>query len=186
MLRILSLLSLSLLLLSCISTAPQTTDSSPTSYNPDNFHVGEDQPRRNPEDGATARECEPVSAEKIRSELLAGVNQLRRQGCDCMGTMMPKAGALKWDEDKAYTAELHANKTAKGDIPLELVGTWTNSVNGENSGQSLILQNEGANDVARLIISLQLRTDQCQQLMNKDFRKIGASKQGCYWSVVLE
>ena len=134
----------------------------------------------NPEDASNARECEPVSAEVIQQELLAGINQLRRNGCDCMGVTMPKARVLKWDESLETQAGLRAI-TMSSD-PAIFHSQAMVSV----SDQGAVIQNEGSVDVSRLLLAIQLRTDQCQQIMNKDFRKIGASKQGCYWSVVLE
>lgn len=183
MMRLFVICFFSLSLSGCISTAPQVNES-PAVYTPGTFSQGEDQPNRNPENGTGKQECETVSAEKIRAELLAGINQLRRQGCDCMGKTMPKVKVLKWDGSLENYAVEDAKRAISGEHAYQ--SEPSTDITQYLYEEVWSFQNEGAKDVARLLIAIQLQSRQCEQVMNKDFTSIGASKQGCYWSVVLQ
>lgn len=182
MLRFFASILLFITLWGCVSTSPQVAPS-PTVYTPGAFPTGEDKSGQHAEEEGK-KECESVSAEAIRTGLLAGINQLRRQGCDCMGVTMPKVRALKWSDSFEGYAIGHSKRTISGEIAYQPIPSY--DITNYHYESLFSFQNEGAVDVARLLIAIQLQSKQCQAIMNKDFKMVGASKQGCYWTVVLQ
>lgn len=182
MLRLFFILILSVFLTGCISTSPSQQSNTPTVYAP--FPQGEDQAPNSPESDDAKRECESVSAETIRTEFLAGINQLRRSGCDCMGTSMPKARVLKWESNFEKYAASHSQRVVSGEIAYQ--PEPSGDINRYQYETTIAFQNEGAKDVARLLVAIQLRQKQCEQIMSRKISKVGVSKQGCYWTVVVQ
>lgn len=175
---------LSSFLFGCISTAPQQNSAVPGPVLTEKYSSEKSQVGRVLEKDTGPQECEAVPALTIRTKLLAGINQLRRQGCDCMGVKMPKVKALKWDDSFVGYASGHSKRTLAGEIPYQPVPS--SDITAFHYEALFSFQNEGAKDVARLMVGIQIQTSQCQAIMKKDFTKIGASKQGCYWTVVLQ
>jgi len=182
MLRILFILIPIAFFTGCISTSSTQPGNTPTVYAP--FPQGEDQAPNNPEGNEGQRECESVSAETIRTEFLAGINQLRRSGCDCMGTSMPKARVLKWESNFEKYAASHSQRVVSGEMAYQ--PEPSGDINRYQYETTTAFQNEGANDVARLLVAIQLQQKQCELIMSRKVSKVGVSKQGCYWTVVVQ
>jgi hypothetical protein len=130
------------------------------------------------EDTTSRHECPGLTDQQVRSQLLSGINRLRRQGCDCMGRMMPAVESLKWDEELMGLARAEASKLSQNKVsPV----AWQQLPDG-----SWAAENRGATETSKLLMSMQLQLNQCQGLMGDNFSRLGAAKLGCYWVLVLK
>ena len=119
--------------------------------------------------------------------MLKLVNDTRAAGCTCGTTVMPPAGALKWNDLLATAALAHSKDmnatgqlihnssdgTSFSDRITSFGYTW--STVGENIAWGQTTEQQVFNDWLQ-------SEGHCKNMMNGSFKDFGAAKDGVYWT----
>ncbi len=129
---------------------------------------------------------ESINTGNFRQEMLAQVNQLRKTGCRCGRKKMPPAPPLRWNNKLEKAATGHARYLAKrnkishrgsrgsrmGDRIRKAGYGWQTA--GENVAW-------GAKSVREVILDWKDSPGHCETMMSKNYKEIGAARQGRVW-----
>jgi uncharacterized protein YkwD len=131
-----------------------------------------------------------LAQENIKTEILEEVNRVRQDGCKCGDEVMPPVGELAWSDKLERAAIRHVLDMSEHEH-FEHVGTDGSSlsdrVNAAGYKWSLIGENiswgyTGVKDVVNGWISSE---GHCHNMMNPDFKDMGAARRGDYWVLDL-
>ena len=124
------------------------------------------------------------------ARMLTLINELREKGCNCGTEQMPRVPRVVWHEKLWMAAALHSEDMFANNIyshagsdgsmagdRLDRSGFWW-KICGENIARSLQTEEE--------VIAIWLDSPiHCRNLMNPNFRYMGAARVDRYWTLVL-
>lgn len=140
--------------------------------------------------------CEPTEAEEpavtssFKSDMLAQVNELRRNGCQCGDTFYPPVEPLSWNSLLEDAALRHSKDMQANDI-FDHIGS-----DGSNFGDRVtsagyrwraVGENiaAGYTDVDAAVQGWISSEGHCKNLMDANFTELGAAQQGVLWTQVF-
>lgn len=138
--------------------------------------------------GPTA--ADPLAASSFREEMLGRVNEARRAGRRCGGENYAPAPALVWNDHLEEAARRHvkdmvqrdrlAHEGSDGSSParrVEAAGyTWS------RVGENIAYLRGSTTDA---VVGWLDSPGHCANLMNEEFREMGAAVEGVYWAQVF-
>lgn len=122
----------------------------------------------------------------FRDEMLADVNQLRANGCNCGGKWMPKVAPLKWNSKLENSAQGHANDMNTNDFlshdgsnGSEFSDRITNAgYHWSAAGENIAWGYSSISDAVQGWIE---SPDHCKAMMSSHYTEMGAARAGEYW-----
>ncbi|MEM8901412.1 MAG: CAP domain-containing protein [Bacteroidota bacterium] len=135
-------------------------------------------------------EGEHPELNSFQSGMLEEVNKLRSEGCQCGDDFFSPAPALSWNsqlEDAAarHTQDMAANNhfDHKGTDGSRLGDRVTDAgYRYASAGENIAL---GYNSIANVVKAWQESEGHCRNLMNPNFRELGAAEKESYWTQVF-
>jgi uncharacterized protein YkwD len=127
-----------------------------------------------------------IKKEDLRTELLAAVNELRTDGCQCGNDFMPPITALKWNDTLQQAAYNHAydmysngyfsHLSEDGTPPI--VRAMQAGYKGTYVGENIA---RGYQYIKDVVIGWKESESHCKAMMDTLYNEMGASKVGDYW-----
>lgn len=122
--------------------------------------------------------------------LLDMVNQVRTNGCNCGNTFMPPVAALVWNDKLARAAYRHSEDMKSNNF-FSHTGSDNSSVGERTTLEGYIWSSVGENiawgqTTEQLVINSWLKSEMhCKNIMNKNFKEMGAGRSDNYWTQVF-
>ena len=127
-----------------------------------------------------------AQTELWQKQLLQKVNTLRQKGCKCGRKTFPPAPKLTWESRLEQSATSHAvdmyknkyfeHNSLNGDSYADRIDAT--GYNWKFSGENIA---EGQKDVNEVFKDWFTSRTHCENMMNKDFRNMGAAQVKTYW-----
>ncbi|MBN8859082.1 MAG: CAP domain-containing protein [Sphingobacteriales bacterium] len=146
-----------------------------------------DQPKTTP----AAEVQKPDLAYNVKAgTLLDMVNQVRASGCNCGSDYMPPVTALTWNDTLALAAYQHS-EDMKTNNDFSHTGSDGSDVRGRITSKGYIWSICGENIAwgqtsEQLVMNSWLKSERhCKNIMNKNFKEMGAGRADDYWTQVF-
>jgi uncharacterized protein YkwD len=128
--------------------------------------------------------------ENIRRDILQEVNHIRRSGCMCGEEYMPPVKELAWSAQLERAAREHAEDMFRNDFfdhGSSDGSTLADRVDATGFKWSIIGENIcwGYNSVEDAVQGWIDSPGHCHNMMNAQFRIMGAARKGSYWVLDL-
>lgn len=125
-----------------------------------------------------------------KSTLLQLVNNVRQTGCTCGTTSMNAVGTVTWNDQLAKATDVHSKDmftnnyfshtgldgTTPGDRITAAGYVWS------TYGENIAL---GYSDEASVMNAWLNSEGHCKNIMNGNFKEMGAGKEGTYWTEIF-
>jgi uncharacterized protein YkwD len=130
---------------------------------------------------------DPVAKkEDLRADLLAAINELRANGCQCADDFMPAVNALTWNDTLEASAHSHVVDMYKNGFFSHLSPDGTPPIGraitagyeGEYVGENIARGYTSIRDVVNGWKESELH---CKAMMDTLYNEMGASRAGNYW-----
>lgn len=125
-----------------------------------------------------------------QQEMLQLVNEVRAKGCNCGNTAYPAVDALIWNENLATAAQKHSDDM-KAQNNMSHIGSDGSSSGDRARDAGYNWSTVGENIAAGQTSAQQVMNDwlgsagHCKNIMNADFKEMGAANSGTYWTQVF-
>ncbi len=122
--------------------------------------------------------------------LLDMVNQVRTNGCNCGSTFMPPVVALVWNDQLAQAA-YHHSEDMKTNSYFSHTGSDNSNAGDRAISAGYIWSSLGENialgqTTEQLVMNSWLKSElHCKNIMNKNFKEMGAGRSDNYWTQVF-
>jgi uncharacterized protein YkwD len=126
----------------------------------------------------------------LKTELLAAINQLRIDGCQCANDFMPPVNVLRWNDTLQKAAENHASDmywngyfshlSRDGRPPI--TRAMQAGYEGEYVGENIARNYTNIKDVVE---GWKASESHCKAMMDTLYNEMGAAQMGGYWVLDL-
>jgi uncharacterized protein YkwD len=129
-----------------------------------------------------------VNFTNLNNELILKlVNEKRATGCNCGNKFMPSVPALTWNDDIAVASSNHSKDMNKRSFFSHTSSNGKSLSDRFNTvGYKWMLIGEniamGQRDEYEVVNSWVKSPGHCMNLMNGDFKEMGAAREGKYWT----
>lgn len=126
-----------------------------------------------------------------KDEMLRQVNAARVKGCRCGTKDMPPVQALVWSDTLAKAAQLHSNdmysKKYFNHVSPNGKSTLLTRLKRVGYQYSFTAENiaQGQKDVKEVVEAWLNSPGHCQNIMNANYKEMGAAVKGNYWTQVF-
>ncbi len=129
---------------------------------------------------------EGIAQESLKDPMLEEVNKLRRFGCKCGEEFMPPVPSLVWNKKlelaagrhviDMYGNDLTSHRGSNGSLPDDRIkgAGYEWALCGENVAS-------GFYSVKDVVNGWKSSPGHCRNMMDADFREMGAARKGTYW-----
>lgn len=131
-----------------------------------------------------------IELSEFSNAMLSEVNELRTKGCTCGDVDMPSVSPLQWNEKLSNSADRHAydmqsqkffnhkgsDNSKVGDRTFEAGYSWV------TVGENIAFV---PGDISDVIEGWKKSPNHCMQMMNSDYKELGAAQRGDYWVQVF-
>ena len=144
-------------------------------------------PSQNPIPTTVNNQDTPTDFQK---EMLQRVNTLRATGCKCADKKMPPVSSLAWNTQLEDAAIRHAADMATHNR-FNHVGSDGSEVDKRATDAGYKWSDIGENiafgyfNVEKVVLGWINSPGHCKQMMNPDFKEMGAAQNGTYWVQVF-
>jgi uncharacterized protein YkwD len=124
------------------------------------------------------------------ADMLAAINQLRSEGCDCGAETMPPVPALAWNEKLEAAAVRHSDDMAANEF-MAHEGSDGSRVGGRVTSAGYDWSSVGENvahgypTVEQVMEGWKNSEGHCKNMMNGAFTEFGAAVNDDYWTQVF-